>query len=65
MAPPSHVSDKSLADQFASSFLKKIKIIKDNFVPSGTKKDVHLPSDLPKINAFTGVSEDAVNGTAC
>ena len=36
MTLPSHESDMSLADQFASFFLNKIKAIRDTFIPSGT-----------------------------
>ena len=49
MTLPSHESDKSLADQFASFFLNKIKTIRDTFVPSGTENDVHPPSYPPKL----------------
>ena len=52
---PSHESDKSLADQFASFFLNKIKTIRDTFVPSGTEYDVHPPSEPQKITTFTQV----------
>ena len=52
---PPHESDKSLADQFASFFLNKIKTIRDTFAPSGTEKDVHPSSDPPKIIAFTEI----------
>ena len=60
MTLPCHKSDKSLADQFASFFLNKIKTIRDTFVPSGTQNDVY-PPDPPKITAFTQVSEDTVD----
>ena len=53
---PSHESEKSLADQFASFFSNKIKKIRDNFAPSGTEYDVHPPSDPPKITVFRQVS---------
>ena len=61
MTLPSHESDKSLADQFASFFLNKIKIIKDSFVPTDTENDAHPLSYPPKITTFTGVSEDDVD----
>ena len=61
MTLPSHQSDKSLADQFASFFLNKIKTIRDIFFPSGTENDVHPPSDPPKVTTFTQVSEDTVD----
>ena len=57
---PSLKYHKSLADQFASFFLK-IKTTRDTFIPSGTENDVHPPSDPPKITAFTQISEDAVD----
>ena len=60
VALPSHVSDKSLADQFASFFFNKIKTIRDTFVPSSTEKDVYPPDPL-KINAFTQVFKDTVD----
>ena len=44
-----------------SPFFNKIKSIRDTFVPSGTKNDVHPPSDFLKITAFTQVSEDTVD----
>ena len=50
---PPHKSDKTLADQFASFFHNKIKIIIKTFIPSGTEKDVR-----PKITAFTEVPQD-------
>ena len=49
---PSHESQKSLADQFASYFFNKIKNIRDNFGSIGTENDIHPPSDPPKINVF-------------
>ena len=58
---PPHESGKALADQFASFFHNKIKIIRDTFIPSGTEKDVHTSSDPPKIIAFTEVPQDTVN----
>ena len=45
MTFPSHESDNSLAEQFASFFLNKIKTIRDTFVSCGTEDDVHPPSD--------------------
>ena len=60
MSFPSHKADKSLADQFTSFFLNKIKTIRNTFVPSGTENDIHPPSDIPKITAFTQV-EDTVD----
>ena len=57
---PSHVSKKSLADQFAS-FSNKIKKIRDNFASPGTEYDVHPSSDPPKITVFRQVSEEAVD----
>ena len=42
MTLPSHESDKSLADQFASFF----KTIRDTFVSSGTDNGVHPPDQL-------------------
>ena len=56
---PSHESQKSLADQFASYFSNKIKNIRDNFGSIGTENDIHPPSDPPKINVFRQVSEEA------
>ena len=61
MTLPSHESDKSLADQFVSFFLKKIKTIRDTLVHSGTEKDVHPPSHSLKITTFTEVSEGAID----
>ena len=61
MTVPSHESGKSLAYQFASLFLNKIKTIRDTFVHSGTENDVYHRSDPPKITAFTQVAEDAVD----
>ena len=58
---PSHGSDKSLADQFASFFSNKIKKIRDNFASIGPDNDIHPPSDPPKINVFRQVSEEAVD----
>ena len=58
---PSHESEKSLADQFASFFSNKIKKIRDNFSPTGTEYDVHPPSNPPKITIFRQVSEEAVD----
>ena len=58
---PSHESEKSLADQFASFFTNKIKKIRDNFASSGTEYDVNPPSDPPQITVFRQVSEDAVD----
>ena len=49
IALPSHESEKSLPDQFASSFSNKIKKIRDTFAPSGTENEVHSPSDPLKI----------------
>ena len=60
MTFPSHESDKSLADQFASFFLNKSKRVRDTFVPTGTENYVHPPSNPPQITAFTQVSEDMV-----
>ena len=60
-ALPSHESEKSLADQFASFFSNKIKKIRDNFGSIGTENDIHPPSDPPKINIFRQVSEDVVD----
>ena len=57
---PSHESEKSLADQFASFFSNKIKKIRGTFIPSGTENEVHPPSDPLKITVFSQVSEDAV-----
>ena len=61
MTLPSHKSDKSLANQFTSFFLNKIKTVRNTFISSDTEKDVHPPSDPPKITAFTQVSEDTVD----
>ena len=61
MTLPSQESDKSLAHQFRSFFLNKMKTIRDAFDPSRTEYDVHPPSDLPKIITFTQVSEDTVD----
>ena len=58
---PSHKSEKSLADQFASFFSNKIKKIRDTFASSGTVNEVHPPSDPPKITAFSQVSEEDVD----
>ena len=58
---PLHESDKALADQFASFFHNKIKTIRDTFIPSGNKKDVHPSSDPPKIIAFIEVPQDTVD----
>ena len=58
---PSHESEKSLADQFASFFTNKIKKIRDNFASSGTEYDVNPLSDPPQITVFRQVSEDAVD----
>ena len=58
---PSHESEKSLADQFASFFSNKIKTISDNFSSIGTENDIHPPSDPPKLNVFKQVSEEAVD----
>ena len=52
----SHESEKSLADHF-TSFLNKIKKIRNTFPPSGTGKEIHPPSDPPKITVFRQVSE--------
>ena len=60
---PSHESEKSLADQFASFSSNKIKKIRDTFAPSGTENEVHLPSDPLKITVFRQVSKDAVGKT--
>ena len=60
MAFPSHESEKSLADQFASFFSNKIKKTIDTFGPSGTECEVHLPSDPPEITVFRQVSENDV-----
>ena len=60
---PSHESEKSLADQFASFFSNKIKKIRDNFAPSGTKYNVHPPSDPPKIIVFIQVYAEAFDKT--
>ena len=57
----SHESDKSLADQFASFLLYKIKTVRDTCVPFCTENYVHPPSDPPKITAFTQASEDTVD----
>ena len=57
---PSHESEKSLADQFASFFSNKIKKIRDTFAPSGTEYEVH-PPDPPKISVLRQLSEDAVD----
>ena len=57
---PSHESERSLAHQFASCFLNKIKKIRDTFIPSGTKNEVHPPSNPPKITVFSQVSEDGI-----
>ena len=57
---PSHESEKSLADQFASFSSNKIKKIKDIFAPSGTEYAINPPSDPPKITVFRQVSEDDV-----
>ena len=48
MTLPPHDSDKALANQFASYFHNKIKTIRDTFIPSGIKMDVHPSSDPPK-----------------
>ena len=58
---PSHKSEKSLANQFASFFSNKMKKIRDNFAPSGTEYDVHPPSDPPKTTVFRQVSEEVVD----
>ena len=58
---PSHESEKSLADQFASFFSNKIKKIRDTFPPSDTGNEVHPTSDPPKITVFRQVSEDDVD----
>ena len=58
---PPRKSDKTLADQFASFFHNKIKTIRDNFIPSGTEKDLCPSSDPPKITAFTEVPQDTVD----
>ena len=58
---PSHKSEKSLGDQFASFFSNKITKVRDTFAPSGTEYEVHPPSDPPKITVFRKVSEDAVD----
>ena len=42
---PSHESKKSLADQFASFILNKIKKIRDNFASTGPDNDIHPPSN--------------------
>ena len=55
------LSDKTLADQFASFFHNKIKTIRDTFIPSGTEKDVRPSSDPPKITAFTEFLQDTVD----
>ena len=60
MTLPSHESEKSLADQFASFFSNKIQKMRDTFTPSGTENEVHPPSHPPKITVFRQVSEDAV-----
>ena len=57
---PSHESEKSLTDLFASFSSNKIKKISDTFSPSGIEYEVHPPSDPPKITVFTQVSEDNV-----
>ena len=57
---PSHESEKSLADQFASFYSNKIKKIRDTFVPSDTENEVHPPSDPPEITVFSKDSEDVV-----
>ena len=56
MTLPSHKSDKSLVDQFAS-FIKQIKKTRDTFVPFDTENNVYPSSDPPNITAFTQVSE--------
>ena len=61
MTLPSHESDKSLPDQFASIFLNKIKTIRETFIPSGTEYDADPPDDPPKITTFTQDSEDTVD----
>ena len=61
MTLPPHDSDKALANQFASYFHNKIKIIRDTFIPSGIKIDVHPSSDPPKITIFTQVTQDIVD----
>ena len=58
---PSHESDNSLAYQFSSFSLNKIKKMSDTFVLSGTENDVYLLLILKKITAFTQDSEDAVD----
>ena len=58
---PSHESEKSLADQFASFFSNEITKIRDNFAPSGTEYNVHPPSD-PKITVFRQVSDLVIWG---
>ena len=50
-----------MADQFASYFHKKIKTIRDTFIPSGIEKDVHPSSDPPKITTFTEIPQDTVD----
>ena len=57
---PSHESEKSLADQFASFFSKKIKKIRDTSAPSGAENEDHPTSGPTKITAFRQVSEDTV-----
>ena len=61
MTLPPHDSDKSLENQFASYFHNKIKTIRDTFIPSGIKMDVHPSSDPPKINTFTEVTQETVD----
>ena len=58
---PSHESDKSLMDQFASIFFKKKNTKIRKTFPLVLKKDVHPPSNPPKIIDFTQVSAEAVN----
>ena len=58
---PSHESQKSLADQFASYFSNKINNIRDNFGSIGTENDIHPLSDPPKINVSRQVSEEALD----
>ena len=50
-----------MADQFASLFSNKIKNLRDTFSLSDTVKEVHPPSDPPKVTVFRQVFEDDVD----
>ena len=57
----SHESDKSLADQFGSFFLNKIKTISDTFSPLSLRMKFIFLFDPPKITALAQVSDDTVD----